>query len=117
LLARDPATHADLTSPGSVGSLLGALREAEAWDAVATLLARDPAVHADVDNSRGIARLLDVLSEAGAADASTALAARAADGGLSQTLSSTGRPEFRSVPFGREPDGMPSTSWSWHDLE
>ena len=70
------AGHASLDDPRAVASLLGALREAGASDAVTALLARDPAGHASLDDPGAVAELLGELREAGAGDAVTALLAR-----------------------------------------
>jgi uncharacterized protein YidB (DUF937 family) len=67
-----------LDDPASVGVLLGALRRAEAGDAVRTLLDRDPVAQASLDRPSGVSWLLGELRGAGADDAARALADRAA---------------------------------------
>jgi uncharacterized protein YidB (DUF937 family) len=116
LLARDPAGQASLDDPLGVADLLGALRAAGAGDAVTTLLARDPAGQASFDYyPDDVGRLLWELREAGAGDAACTLAARAANAGMFRLyfLDEFCPDEASSYPFGREPDGAPSQSWSW----
>ncbi len=75
--ARWGAGQVSLADPWAVAFLLlGALREAGAGAAVATLLARDPAGHASLDDPLAVALLLGALRAAGAGDAVATLLAR-----------------------------------------
>ena len=75
LLARDPASHANLDHASSVTSLLLALNEAGARDAVQALAAR-AASEVSLDNTRAVADLLQWLCRMGAGDAVATLLAR-----------------------------------------
>jgi hypothetical protein len=76
LLARDPASHADLTWPGNVACLLIDLRKAGAYEQAAVLLARDPARHVDLSDPGATAFLLESLRGEGAGQQAAALLAR-----------------------------------------
>ena len=77
LLARDPASHVNLSDAMGIGELLRALREVGAADTVTALAAR-AADQAELSDAVNIAQLLRALGEAGAANAVTTLASRTA---------------------------------------
>jgi hypothetical protein len=112
LLARDPAAQADLTDMHAVTPLLEALHEVGCMDVVASLAVRI-AAHVELTGWRAIGRLLYVLREVGAEGAAASLAGRAANYGIFPVLRDAEPARF---PFGREPDGTPSSPWGWHDL-
>lgn len=101
--------------------LLDELRGAGAGEAVRVLLARDPAGQTRVDadqtlgggRRRTVARLLGALRAAGADDAVRHLATRAADAGLFGLFGDAYPEEAAGFRFGREPDGAPSSPWTW----
>ncbi|HEV2347941.1 MAG TPA: alpha/beta fold hydrolase [Actinocrinis sp.] len=71
------ATHAELANPSAVVSLLQALREIGAEQAVATLLGRNPAACVDPTDPSAVAWLLKELRETGEEVAVATLATRA----------------------------------------
>jgi hypothetical protein len=73
------ASRISLDDPGQVASLLEALREAGAAEAIRALLKRDPSEQASLDSSSGVIALIRALGEADAVAAARALAMRAAD--------------------------------------
>jgi hypothetical protein len=75
LLARDPAAHVSLNDLRGVASLLNALRDAGAREAV-TILTDRVVASASIADVAAFAILLDALNDAGASDAVAVLLAR-----------------------------------------
>ncbi|WP_189554693.1 hypothetical protein [Streptomyces lavendofoliae] len=75
LLARKPAAHASLNSPGAVAVLMNSLRKARAHEQVADL-ATWAAAHITLVGPLTVGRLLGVLQEAGAREQVATLLAR-----------------------------------------
>ncbi|HYB16058.1 MAG TPA: hypothetical protein VEF71_11380 [Streptosporangiaceae bacterium] len=123
ILATRAAGQIGLDDPQGVARLLTELRAAEAGEAADTLLARDPAGQVAVGfdqpfrpiRQRDVTRLLAALREAGADEAVGVLATRAADAGMFGLFLEVHPDEAASYRFGREPDGVPSRAWTWHE--
>jgi hypothetical protein len=113
-LAARAAGHASLDHPWAVARLLRELGEARAAD-TARALADRAASHVSLDDPQAVAGLLQALAEAGAGDAVRALAGRAADAGMVGLFLEVCPGEAARYPFGREPDGAPSHSWTWQE--
>jgi hypothetical protein len=108
LLALDPVTHADLTDPIAIALLLSGLQDAQADDQVRALVARNPAAHAEITEPEAVVSLLRALRKAGADLEAETLAERALDAGTAVPT--------RLLPYGCEPDGRATSSWTWDDL-
>ncbi|MBT2423409.1 hypothetical protein J7F01_16825 [Streptomyces sp. ISL-22] len=110
LLARDPASHTDLTNGWAVAPLLSALRSAGANAEVQDLLARIPLDRVQVVgmSGTGIDILADELRQANAEAMAAMLLARA---------KASGSLEFENqFPYGREVDGLPAEPWTAADV-
>ena len=68
---------------------------------------------ASLDNPTVVARLLVDLRKAGHGNAVTILARRAANAGMFSLVLEICPGEAHSYPYGRDPDGTPSQSWTW----
>jgi hypothetical protein len=108
------AGHASLDDPGAVAGLLREMGAAGASDAVATLATR-AAGHSSLDDPRAVAGLLRELGAAGARDEVTTLATRAANAGMFEGFLKVYPGGAARYPFGREPDGAPSHTWTWQE--
>ncbi|MFF4590482.1 hypothetical protein [Streptomyces sp. NPDC001388] len=108
LLALDPVTHADLTDPIAVALLLTGLQDAQADDQMRALVARNPAAHAEITEPEAVVSLLRALQRAGAGAEAETLAERALNAGTAVPA--------RLIPYGCEPGGRATSSWTWDDL-
>jgi hypothetical protein len=115
LLARHPADHASLDDPYAVAKLLDSLRSAGAHGQAAVLATR-AAAGAPLVNPHGVAGLLESLQEAHMPEQVAVLAARLPAAGYFDKFLTVGD-NLQRFHFGREPDGSPSLSWAWDDLE
>jgi hypothetical protein len=121
-LASRAVADVSLADPGSVASLLGALREAGATGQVATLASRAVAdarldnLPSSVNMLRAAAFLLEALREAGGSAQAAELVERLPRAGMFHLFyeqEGGGEDKFR---FGREADGRPAKPWAWTDL-
>lgn len=77
-------------------------------DAVRALVARNPAVHAEITQPEAVLSLLRALQKAGAGTEAETLAERALNAGTAVPA--------RLLPYGCEPGGRATPSWTWDDL-
>src|SRR5207248_9948332 len=115
LIARDPASHANLDDAFNTGWLLNALQSVGATGQVAALIARDPASHVPLDNPTGTSWLLDALRRVGAQEQAEILVGRTRQSGVLHARDEhSGRQgKFR---FGLQSDGNPANPWDWDSL-
>lgn len=111
LLARDPASNADLTDPGSVGYLLEALHGVGAREALITLANR--VAWGIIPDSHSLELLLIHLRRTGCEEAARTLVTRAVDEGDFSRFLQSNVDEAPEYFAGREPDGSPSKPWTW----
>jgi hypothetical protein len=71
-------------------------------------VARNPAAHAEITEPEAVVSLLRALRKAGADLEAETLAERALDAGTAVPT--------RLLPYGCEPDGRATSSWTWDDL-
>jgi len=113
LLARDPARHVMLQNLHYVIFLLYRLKWADALEQGATLAER--AAHADLDGETVVADLLDAMRAVRAHTQVAFLLDRLPGEGMFQLFCAQ-QDQEALYNFGREPDGSPTRSWGWNDL-
>jgi hypothetical protein len=83
----------------------------------ADALADRAAAHTALVSSRAARRLLSSLWAAGASQQAAVLIARLPAAGLFTLFWKIEDPDGSQFWFGREPDGAPTGSWGWDDLD
>jgi hypothetical protein len=117
-LASRAATKGPLEDLMAVANMLRVLRRIDAASLTDTLLARSPAssVILDTDRPHHAEFLLREFHKAGASSEARLLVSRLPAGGMFDLFcaQNSQRALYR---FGRDPDGNPTPSWGWDDLD